>query len=167
MSENISENNNSTEEESTNRWTVQRVMILAVVIFVILVLLPFIAGIVFAISDFQNAGEIIRLVRDIFIIVLSMVSILIALALAILVIQVAGLMNLLQTEIKPLLENLTDTANSARGTVKFVGDNVTKPLIRARGFMAGLSVFTREAGGIRRAVRSEKRDAVSTGDRDE
>lgn len=139
--------------EPKGRWTVTRVAIIASGVFIGAVLLCFGSGFVFALTDIDRAGEFIRLIRDIFIIALSMSSILIVIALAVLILQIAGLVNLLQSEIKPLLENLQDTLNTTKGTVKFVGTNVAEPLIKAGSFVAGLTVFTRELGGIRRALR--------------
>ncbi|HEX2620324.1 MAG TPA: hypothetical protein VHL11_09260, partial [Phototrophicaceae bacterium] len=73
--------------------------------------------------------------------------------LVILVIQVAGLVTLLQADIKPLLLNLQETLNMAKGSAQFVGENLASPLIKAGGFFAGASVFLREFGGLRRAIR--------------
>jgi hypothetical protein len=139
-------------EKEEGRWTVKRIAIIAAIVFVVIVLLPFIVGIIVAVADIDNAGQLIQLIRDIFIVVLAMVSILIAVALAVLVVQVAGLINLLRNEIKPVLDNLQETITTTRGTVKFVGDNVAQPIIKAGGFMAGAGVFLRELGGLRRAL---------------
>lgn len=148
--ESVTQKTDSNGEDSSN---LQRYVIIATVVYVVIILAPFLVGLVLAVADMSRAQVLISLMRDIFIIVLSMVSITIALALAILVLQVAGLINLLQNEIQPILKDLQSTLNGAKGTVKFVGDNVTQPIIKAGGFFAGLSVFMREIGGIRRAVR--------------
>lgn len=154
------EQTTTTGEESSN---LQRYVIIAAVVYIVIILAPFIIGLILAVADMSTAQQLISLMRDIFIIVLSMVSITIAVALAILVLQVAGLINLLQNEIQPILKDLQSTLNGAKGTVKFVGDNVTQPIIKAGGFFAGLSVFMREVGGIKRAVRKSDKQ----GDTDE
>jgi hypothetical protein len=140
-----------------------RIAIIASIVFVIMTLIPFAVGVGLALSDIDRAGEFIRLIRDVFIIVLSMGSILIVIALTVLIIQIASLVNLLQTEIKPLLENLQKTMTTVSGTAKFVGANVAQPLIKAGGFMAGVAVFARELGGIRKALsRSDQNGTAST-----
>lgn len=140
-----------------------RIAIIASIVFVIMTLIPFAVGVGLALSDIDRAGEFIRLIRDVFIIVLSMGSIMIVIALTVLIIQIASLVNLLQTEIKPLLENLQKTMTTVSGTAKFVGANVAQPLIKAGGFMAGVAVFARELGGIRKALsRSDQNGTSST-----
>lgn len=163
------DNLNSVEkknETSGGGWSITRIAVVASIVFIVLILLPFVVGIAVSLADIQNGLEIIRLIRDIFIIILSMVSIIIAVSIAVLIIQLAGLFNLLQHDIKPILEDLQATMSSARGTVKFIGDNVTEPIVRAGGFMAGLSVFIREVGGIRRALRRRetRNDAKESSD---
>lgn len=141
-----------------------KVAIIASVVFFAVVFLIFAFGVVFALSDIDRAGEFIRLIRDVFIIVLSMSFLMIVAALTVLIIQVASLANLLQTEIKPLLENLQATMNTVSGTARFVGANVAQPLIKAGGFMAGVAVFARELGGIRRALsRSDQNGKTPAG----
>jgi uncharacterized protein YoxC len=90
------------------------------------------------------------------IIILALQGIVIVVALAVLILQVARLINLLQNEVIPILENTKDTLNTAKGTVEFVSSNVTEPLLRASAFTAGLRVLFSEVGGIRRAIRREQ-----------
>lgn len=118
--------------------------------------LIFVIGIVVAlVTDAQQTAAKFQIIRDLFIIVLSLQGILIIAALAVLILQVARLVNLLQNEVMPILNNARETLNAAKGSVEFVGTNVTDPLIRAGGFLAGARVLFAELGGIRRAVRSE------------
>ena len=84
---------------------------------------------------------------------LALEGILIVLALAVLIVQVARLINLLQNEVKPVLKNTQETLNTARGTVEFVSDTVTRPVVQASAFFAGASVMTRNLLGIRRALK--------------
>jgi hypothetical protein len=118
-----------------------------------IILLLFIISFVFAVANVQGAAEFFSVVRDVLIIVLMLQGILIALALVVLVIQVANLVNLLQSEIKPALNNLQDTLNTVKGSAQFVSESVASPLVKIGGFTAGASVFIRELGGIRRAIR--------------
>ena len=77
-------------------------------------------------------------IRDIFIIVVALESLVIGVALVILIIQLAGLINLLQNEVKPILKATTDTVNHLRGTAEFLGENVVEPVIKLNGYLAGL-----------------------------
>jgi len=77
-------------------------------------------------------------IRDIFIIVVALESLVIGVALIILVIQLASLINLLQNEVKPILKATTDTVNNLRGTAEFLGENVVEPVIKLNGYLAGL-----------------------------
>jgi len=146
------------EVQPKSRWTLQRIVMIAAGILGGLIILLFILGLLLALfSNVEATAPRIQIVRDIFLIIMGLEFILIILALAVLILQVARLINLLQNEIKPILENTQDTVNSAKGTVDFVSSNVTRPIVRASGFLAGTSVLIRELGGIRRAVRHNGR----------
>jgi len=77
-------------------------------------------------------------IRDIFIIVVALESLVIGVALVVLVVQLASLINLLQNEVKPILKATTDTVNNLRGTAEFLGENVVEPVIKLNGYLAGL-----------------------------
>jgi hypothetical protein len=66
-------------------------------------------------------------IRDIFIIVVALESLVIGVALIVLVIQLASLINLLQNEVRPILKATNDTVNNLRGTAEFLGENVVEP----------------------------------------
>lgn len=78
------------------------------------------------------------MVRDIFIILMALESIVIGVALVILVIQLSSLINLLQNEIKPILQNTSDTVNTLKGTTTFLSDNLATPVIKLNSSVAGL-----------------------------
>ncbi|HVF25342.1 MAG TPA: hypothetical protein VNA23_05595 [Anaerolineales bacterium] len=77
-------------------------------------------------------------IRDIFIIVVALESLVIGVALIVLVLQLASLINLLQNEIRPILHATTETVNTLRGTAEFLGESVVEPVIKLNGYMAGL-----------------------------
>jgi hypothetical protein len=77
-------------------------------------------------------------IRDIFIIVVALESLIIGVALVVLIIQLASLINLLQNEVRPILKATTDTVNNLRGTAEFLGENVVEPVIKLNGHLAGL-----------------------------
>jgi len=52
--------------------------------------------------------------------------------------MVIRLVNMLEFEIKPILERTNETIGMVRGTTVFMGDNVVKPLTTASSYMAGV-----------------------------
>jgi hypothetical protein len=76
--------------------------------------------------------------RDVFIIVLALVTVIIGLFLIILIFQLQSLMALLRDEIKPILESANQTASTVRGTTTFVSDAVVTPVIQAASLAAGV-----------------------------
>jgi hypothetical protein len=77
-------------------------------------------------------------IRDIFIIVVALESLVIGVALIVLIVQMASLINLLQNEVRPILKATNDTVNNLRGTAEFLGENVVEPVIKLNGYLAGL-----------------------------
>ena len=77
-------------------------------------------------------------IRDIFIIVVALESLVIGVALIVLVLQLASLINLLQNEIRPILNATNETVNTLRGTAEFLGESVVEPVIKLNGYLAGL-----------------------------
>ena len=78
-------------------------------------------------------------IRDVFIIVVALESLVIGVALVVLVVQLASLINLLQNEVRPILKATNDTVNNLRGTAEFLGENVVEPVVKLNGYLAGLS----------------------------
>jgi len=76
--------------------------------------------------------------RDIFIIMVSLESLVIGIALVVLLIQMASLINLLQNEVRPILEATSETVNNLRGTAEFLGESVVEPVIKLNGYLASL-----------------------------
>jgi hypothetical protein len=78
-------------------------------------------------------------IRDVFIIVVALESLVIGVALIILIIQLASLINLLQNEVRPILTATSETVNNLRGTAEFLGENVVEPVIKLNGYLAGMT----------------------------
>ena len=78
-------------------------------------------------------------IRDIFIIIVALESLVIGVALIILVMQLASLVNLLQNEVRPILKATNETVNNLRGTAEFLGENVVEPVVKLNGYLAGLT----------------------------
>src|SRR5262249_41592463 len=130
-------------------WTMQRIVMIAAGALGGIIVLLFVIGLLFALfSDVQATAPRFQIIRDVVIIILSLEFIFIVGALSVLILQIARLVMLFQNEVKPVLDNAQEAVNSAKGTVEFVGNNVTEPVVRVGSFLAGASVFAREVGGI-------------------
>jgi hypothetical protein len=114
----------------------RRWVIIGIVGFVVAVIALFAA-----VYWMVNNEEKTRVLRDIFIIFMALESLVIGVALVILMIQLARLTNLLQHEIKPILENTNETVNTVRGTAIFVSENIVDPVMKLNGYIAALSKF--------------------------
>ena len=77
-------------------------------------------------------------IRDVFIIVVALETLVIGVALIVLVVQLASLINLLQNEVRPILHATSEAVNTLRGTAEFLGENVVEPVIKLNGYLAGL-----------------------------
>ena len=125
-----------TREELEYRAKVRRQRwIMAGIIAGVIVIL---AAIVTAIYFLLQPGTPTGTIRDIFIIFMAVESLIIGAALVILIIQVASLINLLQNEVKPILESTTETVNTLRGTTQFLSENLVEPVIKLNSSLAGL-----------------------------
>jgi hypothetical protein len=76
--------------------------------------------------------------RDVFIIFMALEMLVIGVAIVILMVQLAVLINLLQNEIRPILESTNQTVNTVKGTAEFLSKNVSDPVIKLNGALAGL-----------------------------
>ena len=123
-------------EEATQRETERRQHTIAITAVTFLVLL--VVGIVLAIIALLQPDTPTDKIRDIFIIFMALESLLIGGALIILIVQFASLINLLQNEVRPILDATNETVNHLRGTAEFLGENVVEPVIKLNGYMAGL-----------------------------
>ena len=113
----------------------QRKIIITVVIAAIIFIALLVLGIIFL---SQDAGRT-AVIRDIFIIFMALESLLIGLTLVILIAQLARLINLLQNEIKPILDSTNETVNTLRGTVTFISENLAEPVVKLNESFAALS----------------------------
>jgi hypothetical protein len=80
-------------------------------------------------------------VRDVFIIFMALESLVIGVALVVLIVQLATLINLLNNEIRPIINSTNETVNTIKGTVTFLSDNLSEPVIKLNEYIAGISKF--------------------------
>lgn len=120
-------------------------MVTAVIVVVVLL-----AGIIGSVVLLLQPSTPTDKIRDIFIIFMAVESLLIGLVLVILIVQLAQLINLLQNEIKPILNSTNETVNTLRGTVVFLSDNLTEPVMRLNEFLAAFSQLREMLGFSKR-----------------
>jgi hypothetical protein len=68
----------------------------------------------------------------------SLESLVIGIALTVLLVQLASLINLLQNEVRPILLATSETVNTLRGTAEFLGESVVEPVIKLNSYLASL-----------------------------
>lgn len=122
----------TTPKESSSE---QKKILFFVILFVVLLLVLIGAGIYFLVQPTTDTAK----VRDIFIIFMALESLLIGFALVILMVQLARLINLLQNEIKPILNSTQDTVGHLRGTTVFLSENLVEPVMKLNEYMAGFT----------------------------
>ena len=124
-------------EQPANDQKQRQLMIVLVTVF-FLFLIIIISAVVFLLqADTDTTAK----VRDVFIIFMALEFIILGVALVILIIQLATLINLLQNELKPLIELTNETVNTLRGTASFLSDNVSEPVIKLNAYLAGFKQF--------------------------
>ena len=114
----------------------KRLAMIGIILLVIVLLGLLITGLVFLISPGLTSIETVSRLRDIFIILMALETILIGVALTILIIQIARLTNLLENEVKPILDSTNETISNLRGTTKFLSDNLVEPVIKLNEILA-------------------------------
>ena len=99
-----------------------------------------------------DAGQVTR-IRDIFIIFMALQSLLTGLALVVLLVQVTRLINLLQNEIKPILDSTNETVSTLRGTTAFLSNNLVEPVIKLNEYLAGFAQLLQVMGLMRKSTK--------------
>jgi hypothetical protein len=125
-----------------------RTMLIVAGVVVALLIIGIIVGGVFLVLP-GTPAEFTQKLRDVFIIVMALESLIIGAALVILVVQIASLVNLINNEVRPILESTQETVNTLRGTTAFLGENLIDPIIKLNGYLAGLQRVL-ELMGIKR-----------------
>ena len=114
----------------------QRLIIAGIVVVATIILGLLVTGMVFLLNPNLTTNDIVARLRDIFIILMALESLLIGLALFILIIQIARLTNLIENEVKPILDSTNETISNLRGTTKFLSDNLVEPVIKLNEMIA-------------------------------
>lgn len=123
------------EVENRSRRGPSTAVIILIASVVILLLIGFVA---FTIWLAQTQATTIAAVRDILIIALALESCIFGVVILLLLVMVIRLVNMLEFEIKPILEKTNETVSTLKGTTNFVSQNVVQPAIRTRAQVAGV-----------------------------
>jgi predicted membrane-bound spermidine synthase len=94
-------------------------------------------------------------IRDIAIIIIAVQTIVIGVLIGILVWQVWRLIKMIQTEVKPVIEDAQDTVKTVRATALFVSDAVVEPSVKTSGKIAGAVAVWRSLTAELRATRRQ------------
>jgi hypothetical protein len=131
------------EKEELKR---QRLTLAGIAIGVLIILVLIILAVIYLAKPSTPTEKI----RDIFIIFMALEFLLLGLALIILIVQLATLINLLQNEVKPILESTNETASTLRGTAVFLSENLTEPVIKLNEYIAALKRLIELMGFFRK-----------------
>jgi heme/copper-type cytochrome/quinol oxidase subunit 2 len=138
MTEELIEKNSSLQDQndypelSDSETQNKKYIILSIVIIVAIIALVVLATIFLLRAPEETTAQI----RDVFIIFMALESLVIGVALVILIVQLSTLINLLQNEIRPIINSTSETVNTLRGTAQFISEHLTEPVIKINQFMA-------------------------------
>jgi hypothetical protein len=125
-----------------------------------LVLLGLIVGAVLLAINAAAAGPSVEVVRDLLIIFMTVELIVIGGALVVLIVQIARFVNLMNNEVKPLVDSTRETLQTVRGTAAFLSKHMVEPVMQANSVLAGLGRVVKEVDVIREATRLATAAAV-------
>lgn len=95
-------------------------------------------------------------IRDVAIIIVALEILILNALLIVLVWQVWRLVKMIQTEVKPIIQDTQETVGTVRGTADFVTTNVVDPVVKTSSKLAGwrrsASVLREEVKGTMRSV---------------
>ncbi len=119
------------EADSANK----KYIIISILVIVIILALV-VTALIFLLKEDNKA--LTEQLRDVFIIFMALESLIIGIALVVLIVQLSTLINLLQNEIRPIINSTNETVNTIKGTTRFVSDNLTEPVIKINQVLAML-----------------------------
>lgn len=124
----------------------QRTIIIGVSVAAIVLVIALAVAAVYLVGHPEQAASI----RDVFIIFMALEFIVIGAALVVLMFQLAVLTNMLQHEIKPILDSTNETLNTVRGTTVFLSDNLVEPVVKLNSYLAAITQVVDSLGVLGR-----------------
>lgn len=122
-------------DQSGRREFIPRLFVVLGIIAVLTLAVLFILGVIWLARSYP---ETIEALRDMMIIALALVSCIFGITLLLLFVMVVRLLNMLEFEIKPILEKTNETLGTVRGTTTFVSQNVVQPVTKVSSYVAGI-----------------------------
>ncbi|MEX1248468.1 MAG: hypothetical protein WEA61_08290 [Anaerolineales bacterium] len=110
-----------------------RGLTVGLVMFGLLILIGLGAAIVYLLQP----GAATESLRDIFIILMALEFFIVGIALVLLLVQLARLINLLNNELRPILDSASEAANTMRGTSRFLSGKLVEPVVKISAGVAG------------------------------
>jgi len=125
------QNTSSTSQETP---TDSKKFIVISIIAIIFILALVVLATIFLIKP-ENS-KLTEQIRDVFIIFMALESLVIGIALVVLIVQLSTLINLLQNEIRPIINSTSETVNTLKGTATFISNNLSEPVIKINQLIA-------------------------------
>lgn len=122
-------------QEQEQEKAVPTVYVIVGVVVLILLALAFTFGIVVLANNYPNQ---LASVRDVFIIALALESCVFGIVLLLMLVMLIRLVNTVEFEIKPILRQTNETIGTVRGTTTFVSQNVVRPTVKVKSYVAGV-----------------------------
>ncbi len=135
---------------------VTRLIKILAILGILIILILIAAALAVALIDAESWAPLIRIFRDVFLLILLLELLLIVTAFAVLMLQAAGFLIMLKTEVQPILDNARETTRLSKATAQFINSNAVDPLIQIKSFLSGLLAFLRELIRIRALVSSNE-----------
>lgn len=107
-------------------------------IFIAILAALLLVGAVTAVIWLLQPGAPTETLRDVFIVLVAFEFMIIGIALVILIIQLAQLVNLLNNEVRPILDSANEAANTMRGTARFLSDKLVNPVVKVNAGVAAV-----------------------------
>lgn len=111
-----------------------------------------IVGAVILAINAKSAAPSVRVVRDLLVILMSLEVVIVGAAFAIFLLQLARLVNLIRNEVEPLVDAVSETVNTVRGTALFISKNVVEPVTSVTSVVKGLGKVAGDVDAIRKAA---------------
>jgi hypothetical protein len=115
----------------------------AIVVILLLIAIPILLLIFVPADGMAHAANLARVVTSFFACGLLIVTTALVAVIAVLVAVITRLLDtkvspLIDTKIAPLVDKINETADTARGTVAYVGEGAVSPLIKMAAILAGV-----------------------------
>lgn len=91
----------------------------------------------------------IEAMRDVFIMLFALVSCAAVIVMVMMLVAMIRLINMIDYELRPILEKTSETVATVQGTTNFVSKNIVQPAIKTTSFIAGVNRGMRTLFGKR------------------